>query len=432
MRSIPYKKYIKSGKYSEDSKSDKTLTTIESDDKLSDSQATDDSSCAVKEEPKVNQKLIELPVLEFSSIEHFVLPYDLWFQFRKNQSSSHSNHTQYQRIKTNLFRDVRPVTKFLPQSCSCEKPESRNSKGCGHDCLNRLMYLECSPQSCPIPEVCDNQRIQKHEWSPGLERFMTPERGWGIRTTEPIKTGEFILEYIGEVVSEHVFKHRMAEQYQNDQHHYCLNLDSGMVIDGYRKANEGRFVNHSCEPNCEMQKWSVNGFYRIGLFALRDILPNEELSYDYNFDNFNIETQQVCKCGSTKCRGYIGGRSQKISNGLLSKDKNEATVKEICAVKAEDTHKSRRKDSNQTKSGGIFYRYKTERHQRKPTLTITMKALSYQMSCFILKHSIFLLRNYEKMRRMRNKRIDENERNCVQLLMKIWLKEKTINPIKTL
>lgn len=70
--------------------------------------------------------------------------------------------------------------------------------------------------------------------------------------------GLFILEYIGEVVSEHEFRHRMAERYRNDQHHYCLNLDSGMVIDGYRMGGEGRFVNHSCEPNCEMQKWLVS------------------------------------------------------------------------------------------------------------------------------------------------------------------------------
>lgn len=75
-----------------------------------------------------------------------------------------------------------------------------------------------------------------------------------------IFVGEFILEYVGEVVSDTEFRHRMAERYLNDQHHYCLSLDSGTVIDGYRLAGEGRFVNHSCEPNCEMQKWYVELF----------------------------------------------------------------------------------------------------------------------------------------------------------------------------
>lgn len=50
-------------------------------------------------------------------------------------------------------------------------------------------------------------------------------------------------------------RNRMIEQYHNHSDHYCLNLDSGMVIDSYRMGNEARFINHSCNPNCEMQKW---------------------------------------------------------------------------------------------------------------------------------------------------------------------------------
>jgi SET domain-containing protein len=49
----------------------------------------------------------------------------------------------------------------------------------------------------------------------------------------------------------------MSDEYAHERHHYCLNLDSGMVIDGYRMSNLCRFVNHSCQPNCEMQKWFV-------------------------------------------------------------------------------------------------------------------------------------------------------------------------------
>uniref|UniRef100_W5LVE4 SET domain-containing protein n=1 Tax=Lepisosteus oculatus TaxID=7918 RepID=W5LVE4_LEPOC len=83
----------------------------------------------------------------------------------------------------------------------------------------------------------------------------------------------------------------MIEQYHTHNDHYCLNLDSGMVIDSYRMGNEARFINHSCDPNCEMQKWSVNGVYRIGLFALKDMSSGTELTYDYNFHSFNTEKQ---------------------------------------------------------------------------------------------------------------------------------------------
>ena len=74
------------------------------------------------------------------------------------------------------------------------------------------------------------------------------------------------------------------------------------VIDGHRMGNECRFVNHSCEPNCEMQKWNVKGEFRMALFALRDIQQNEELTYDYNFSLFNPHEGQKCCCGSLKCR----------------------------------------------------------------------------------------------------------------------------------
>ena len=79
----------------------------------------------------------------------------------------------------------------------------------------------------------------------------------------------------------------------------------------------GRFVNHSCAPNCEIQKWSVNGLPRMALFSLKDISPFEELSYDYNFSLFNAAEGQPCKCESVQCRGVIGGKSQRVNVVIL-------------------------------------------------------------------------------------------------------------------
>ncbi|XP_054160514.1 variant-silencing SET domain-containing protein-like [Oppia nitens] len=360
-RNLPFKRYLKSGKYSDDlTKNDKTCINSEKIDKTSDDQnsqlslTSDDlksdkindeqksekisgeesESITTKEETKTINKLIQMPELDFTEPEEFLLPYDVWYQYDRQQALNLSNPSHYKRIKNNIFVDVKPITRYPMQSCMCKKPDpsDKETKSCGADCLNRLMYQECSPQTCPAEDYCQNQRIQRRQWSPGLDRFMTSNRGWGIRTTEPIKSGDFILEYIGEVVSEQKFKDRMAKVYKNDVHHYCLNINSTIVIDGYRMGDEGRFVNHSCEPNSEMQKWSVNGVYRIGLFALRDIMPNEELSYDYNFDNFNIETRQVCKCGSTKCRRYIGGRSQR-GNSSANKDKDNSDKSDNTSAK---------------------------------------------------------------------------------------------------
>ena len=48
----------------------------------------------------------------------------------------------------------------------------------------------------------------------------------------------------------------------------------------------GRFINHSCEPNCETQKWLVHGELAIGLFATKDVPANTELTFDYNFERY--------------------------------------------------------------------------------------------------------------------------------------------------
>lgn len=255
----------------------------------------------------------------------YELPYDLFvWKLEKNDMKNVCH--KYRKLKQNTFADIKPVSDIEENICDC-KPPSPGKKGCGPDCLNRCMLIECDPKLCPCKETCSNQRMLKNEWAPGLQRFLTGNCGWGVRTTEEIKEGDFILEYIGEVVSLKLFRDRMVNLYHNDSHHYCMSLGPHIVIDGYRAANEGRFVNHSCEPNCVMQKWSVDGMYRMGLFAARDIEAGEELSYDYNFDSYNAETQQECRCGSKRCRGVIGGRSKGDRRG--STDTASNTVKKV-------------------------------------------------------------------------------------------------------
>lgn len=70
----------------------------------------------------------------------------------------------------------------------------------------RMSFAECSPSTCPCSDKCDNQHIQRHDWVQCLERFRAEGKGWGIRTKEPLRSGQFIIEYLGEVVSEQEFR----------------------------------------------------------------------------------------------------------------------------------------------------------------------------------------------------------------------------------
>ncbi|KAG8141296.1 hypothetical protein E2320_006929 [Naja naja] len=79
------------------------------------------------------------------------------------------------------------------------------------------------------------------------------------------------------------------------------------IIDAGPKGNYSRFMNHSCNPNCETQKWTVNGDVRVGLFALCDIPAGMELTFNYNLDCLgNGRTE--CHCGAENCSGFLGVR----------------------------------------------------------------------------------------------------------------------------
>lgn len=81
-------------------------------------------------------------------------------------------------------------------------------------------------------------------------------------------------------------------------------------------GNVARFMNHSCQPNCETQKWTVNGDTRVGLFAVVDIPANTELTFNYNLECVGKE-KKICKCGASNCSGFIGVKAKQVSNIIL-------------------------------------------------------------------------------------------------------------------
>uniref|UniRef100_A0A8K9XS66 Ash1 (absent, small, or homeotic)-like (Drosophila) n=1 Tax=Oncorhynchus mykiss TaxID=8022 RepID=A0A8K9XS66_ONCMY len=329
----------------------------------------------------------------------FQLPYDILWLWKHDQLYEKPDVPLYKKIRSNVYVDVKPVSGYEATTCNCRPSGEAVDRGCLDECLNRMSFAECSPGTCPCGEQCDNQHIQRHEWVQCLERFRAEGKGWGIRTKEPLRSGQFIIEYLGEVVSEHEFRSRMMEQYFAHSGQYCLNLDSGMVIDSYRMGNEARFINHSCEPNCEMQKWSVNGVYRIGLFALRDMSSGTELTYDYNFHSFNTEEQQVCKCGSEGCRGIIGGKSQRL-NGMPGKTGGARRLGRLKEKRKSKHQLKKRVREEESSDSSKFYPH------------LLMKPMSNRERNFVLKHRVFLLRNWEKMREKQELLKREGEREA--------------------
>jgi SET domain-containing protein len=169
----------------------------------------------------------------------------------------------------------------------------------------RLLLTECNPEVCPAGERCNNQCFEKREYPP-LVPHRTQVRGWGLKTLAPIRKGQFVIEYVGEMIDEQEYQRRIQKMHeQKEENYYFLTIDKDRTLDAGPKGNVARFMNHSCQPNCETQKWTVNGDTRVGLFAQCDIPADTELTFNYNLECIGKE-KKICRCGAPNCSGFIG------------------------------------------------------------------------------------------------------------------------------
>ncbi|XP_054168749.1 histone-lysine N-methyltransferase NSD2-like [Oppia nitens] len=255
----------------------------------------------------------------------------------------------YQHIRSN--KGVGPKVQIANTDesqislCECKV---KNDISCSDDtCINRALMVECDPKLCHSGDKCKNQRFKKREYALTKPFKTILSAGWGLRTLEDIKKGQFVIEYVGELIDEDECERRLKEMATNNESNfYFLTIDKDNIIDAGPKGNLARFMNHSCQPNCETQKWMVNGATRVGLFAVCDISAGTELTFNYNLDCRGNEKTK-CVCGSANCSGFIGVRpkveenhnKKNASNGQNSKKKkkkNETSKKDFSRMHDDD------------------------------------------------------------------------------------------------
>ncbi|KAK9830440.1 hypothetical protein WJX72_011758 [[Myrmecia] bisecta] len=191
--------------------------------------------------------------------------------------------------------------------------------GCPEGCENRAMYMHCDQRLCPCGELCSNRPFHLLK-PPKVSIFLTENRGWGVRAEEPIPENTFIVEYAGEIISEVECQSRMAEaKAKGEPHFYMMELGPSLIIDAREKGNIARFINSSCGPNCETQKWhdAATGEVRIGIFSKQPILPGTELTYDYKFQHSGLAAAAGayrCMCGAPECRGTMDSQPERFKD----------------------------------------------------------------------------------------------------------------------
>ena len=130
--------------------------------------------------------------------------------------------------------------------------------------------------------------------------------GKGVFAARSIPRGTRIAEYVGERLSHAEADARYADNPIEDNHTFLFIVDRRTVIDATHGGNESRFINHSCDGNCE----SVIDNRRVFIETTRDVEKGEELGYDYEIgrdkdDPPNVDEIFACRCGSPKCRGTM-------------------------------------------------------------------------------------------------------------------------------
>jgi [histone H3]-lysine9 N-dimethyltransferase len=204
--------------------------------------------------------------------------------------------------------------------------------------VSRMPVLYECGDSCTCSQNCRNRVVQKGTQI-RFEVFKTGDRGWGLRSWDPIRAGTFICEYAGEIIDinrvngedDYIFETSPLEQ--NLRWNYAPELlgepslsDSNetpkqlpIVISAKRTGNIARFMNHSCSPNVFWQPVLYDhgdeGYPHIAFFAIKHIPPMTELTYDYGQNQRNsiqmgthsgFRKSKSCLCWSPKCRGSFG------------------------------------------------------------------------------------------------------------------------------
>jgi len=178
----------------------------------------------------------------------------------------------------------------------------------------RDLIYECS-DSCRCTN-CHNKLVQFGP-CPDLEIKSFGSKGLGLIGTKPIPKGTFICEYAGEILtSSEAVRRDHQNQLENKMNYiFCLNeinsadgAVSQTFIDPSMKGNLGRYINHSCDANCDIISTRVDCIIpKIAIFSNRDIPPSTEITFNYgsNEQKASDELKKLCFCNSFNCKKFL-------------------------------------------------------------------------------------------------------------------------------
>lgn len=170
----------------------------------------------------------------------------------------------------------------------------------------------------------------------------TAEKGRGCFAIKDIPKGTQIIEYKGKIISKAV-SDKMESKHKAKGELWIFTLNDEYDIDASRQGNEARFINHSCDTNCEAVNYDDE---EVWIEASRDIKAGEELSYNYGFSE--PDEYFPCLCGSPNCRGWIVDENYQFKSGEkeeLQRLHDELVQDPVLQTKTHFKHSKKKTDS---------------------------------------------------------------------------------------
>ncbi|XP_032905138.1 histone-lysine N-methyltransferase EHMT1 isoform X3 [Amblyraja radiata] len=238
--------------------------------------------------------------------------------------------TDYKYVSQNCVTSPMNIDRNIThlQYCFCDDDCSSNACMCGQlsircwysqdgrllpefNMLEPPLIFECN-HACGCWRTCKN-RVVQNGIRVRLQAYRTQKMGWGVRSLQDIPKGNFICEYVGELITD-----AEADVREDDSYLFDLDNKEGEVycIDARYYGNISRFVNHLCEPNLIPVRVFMSHqdlrFPRIAFFSSRDIKCGEELGFDYGDRFWDIKNNYfTCLCGSEKCKHSAAAIAQR-------------------------------------------------------------------------------------------------------------------------
>src|SRR6478752_10133747 len=143
-----------------------------------------------------------------------------------------------------------------------------------------------SKRSARAKRWIDARYPWKEEPNPYFELRTSEIQGTGAFAIRTIRKGTRITEYLGQRVSWRTADKRYDDENMSRHHTFLFTVDDKTVIDAAVNGNDARFINHSCDPNCE----AINDRKRIFIEAIKTIPAGTELVYDYQYERTDDHT----------------------------------------------------------------------------------------------------------------------------------------------